>query len=214
MVVKKQVFSLKTYYALRGNGMWNKMLRSYLMLHAHTDTNQPASNLGSLTSGGGEGIPMCCNIGTPFGSPEHLTTPLLPPKQVVAILQLFRLPYINIWRSSTLIFEWFRPLSPKIVQPEDGGGTKELKQGGNNELSVLLSPKVEEHRWHMERDAEKNQWPQESELDWVGGWKHCSLTAPGKAVRKLSLKAFLWRSCYPLALGSLLIKTERNISLY
>lgn len=135
--------------------MWNKMLRSYFMLHAHTDTNQPASNLESLTSGGGEGIPMCCNTGAPFGSPEHPTTQLLPPKQVAAIFWLFGLPQINIWWSSILIFEWLRPLSPKIVQPEAGGGTKELKQGRNNELSVLLSPEVEGHRWHMERDAEK-----------------------------------------------------------
>lgn len=60
--------------------MGNKMPRGYLKPHAHVDTNQPTSNPGSLTSGGGEGIPVCSNIGASFSSPEHLTTPVLPPK--------------------------------------------------------------------------------------------------------------------------------------
>ena len=59
---------------------WETMPRGYLMPHAHTHTNQPASNPESPTLARGEGIPVCLNTGAHFSSPKHLTTPLLPPK--------------------------------------------------------------------------------------------------------------------------------------
>ena len=75
---------------------WETMPRGYLMPHAHTDTNQPASNPESPTLARGEGIPVCLNTGAHFSSPKHLTTHCCLPKQVVAILRLFGLPQLNI----------------------------------------------------------------------------------------------------------------------